>query len=576
MSRVEEVDLLVCGAGAGGMAAALVAALEGLTVVLAEKTDQVGGTTATSGGTTWVPGTSLGAAAGCPDSAADAADFLRHVVGNRGGEDLRAAFLASGAAAIEDLAARSEVRFAASTAHPDYHDGPGSAFGGRALAPLPFDGRLLGKDFDRIRPPRPEFMGLGGMMVGRAEVDALLNPFASLANFRQGTGIVLRYLADRLRHRRGTRLMMGNALVARLFLGLRQNRVPVWFGAGLRDLLVEEGRVTGAILDTPDGPREVLARRGVVLATGGVGWNPRLRAALFPPAARDLSLAPTTNTGDGAEAALRVGARLDEGGNSPALWMPCSSYRRADGHLAVWPHILLDRAKPGLLAVNAAGRRFVNESASYHDFCMGQIGADATGPSVPAWLVCDHGFIRRYGLGMVLPGGRGLRRLQRAGYLVSAPDLAALAARIGVDAAALAGTVADYNRAAASGRDEEFGRGSSVMSRFNGDAGAGGRNPCLGPLAQGPFYALAVRPADLASSAGLSVDIHGRVLDGQDGPIAGLYAVGNDAASIFRGTYPGPGTTIGPALVFGWRLARHAAGLPTPERLPPPDTERAA
>ncbi|RJL16339.1 FAD-binding protein [Paracoccus siganidrum] len=560
----ETVDLLVCGAGAGGMTTALVAALEGLSVVICEKTAQVGGITATSGGTTWVPGNSLGASVGAPDDARDAAAFLRHVVGDRGGEDLRLAFLASGRAAIDELQSRTEVQFAASPAHPDYLDGPGSAHGGRAIGPLPFDGRRLGADFRRIRPPRPEFMGLGGMMVGRTEIDALLHPFASLANFRLGTGIVLNYLKDRLRHPRGTRLLMGNALVARLLFSLRRRNVPLLFDTALADLLVQDGRVTGARLRTPQGERTIRARRGVVLATGGIGWNRALRQRLFPEPARDLSLAPSTNSGDGAEAAMRIGARLDDGGDSPALWMPCSSYRRADGHLAVWPHILLDRAKPGLLAVNAAGRRFVNESDSYHDFSMGQIRAQA--PSVPAWLICDAGFIRRYGLGLVLPGGRGLRRLLKAGYLVQAPDLAALAGRIGVDAAALQGTVRDYNRFAASGQDAEFGRGGSAMNRFNGDKDAGGANPCLGPVGDAPFYALAVRPADLAASAGLAGDIHGRVLDHAGQPIEGLYAVGNDLASIFRGTYPGPGTTIGPALVFGWRIARHAAGLPTPDR----------
>ncbi|SEN26542.1 Succinate dehydrogenase/fumarate reductase, flavoprotein subunit [Paracoccus alcaliphilus] len=561
----EDVDLLVIGAGAGGMTTALIAALEGLRVVLCEKTGQAGGTTSTSGGTTWVPGNSLGAEIGAPDDARDAAAFLRHVTGDRDGEDLRQAFLASGRAAIDDLQNRSEVKFAASAAHPDYLDGPGSAWGGRALGPLPFDGRLLGDDFPRVRPPRREFMGLGGMMVGRAEIDALLNPFGSVANFRNGTGIVLRYLKDRLRHPRGTRLLMGNALVARLLFSLRRLNVPVLFDTSLDQLLVEDGRVTGTSLRDPQGGRVIRARRGVVLATGGIGWNDAIRTRLFPEATRGLSLSPETNTGDGADAAMRIGARLTDGGDSPALWMPCSTFRRADGQLAVWPHILLDRAKPGLLAVDASGQRFVNESDSYHDFCMGQIRKGR--PAIPAWLICDAAFIRRYGLGMVLPGGRGLRAMLKAGYLLTAPDLTTLAERIGVGAEALTRTVARYNQFATSGEDSDFGRGTSAMNRFNGDAQAGGANPCLGPVGPGPFYALAVTPADLASSAGLAGDIHGRVLDQAGAPIAGLYAVGNDLASIFGGTYPGPGTTIGPALVFGWRVARHAAGLPTPDRL---------
>lgn len=179
-----EVDLLVIGAGAGGMTAALTGAIAGLDVLLCEKTGMAGGTTATSGGTAWIPGSDLSRKAGVPDRVEDAAAFLRHVVGNRGGDELREAFLASAPEAIAELEAKSEVRFVAAQAHPDYLDGPGSAYGGRALAPVEFDGTRLGADFARVRPPRDVFMGLGGMMVGRAELGALLDPLASRGNFR--------------------------------------------------------------------------------------------------------------------------------------------------------------------------------------------------------------------------------------------------------------------------------------------------------------------------------------------------------------------------------------------------------
>lgn len=551
-----EVDLLVFGAGAGGMTAALTGAIAGLDVLLCEKTDMVGGTTATSGGTTWVPGTAGAAAAGVPDRVEDAAGFLRHVVGERGGDALRAAFLASGAATIAELEANSEVRFAAAQAHPDYLDGPGQAYGGRALGPVEFDGRRLGADFARVRPPRDVFMGLGGMMVGRAELGALLKPFAAVSNLRTTLRLVLRQARDRLGHRRGTRLLMGNALVGRLLLSLRQRGVPIWFDSPLADFIREDGRVVGAIVRTPGGPRRVRARAGVVLATGGIGWSPALRARLFPAQVGPLSQSPTDNTGDGITLALeRLGAALDDGGDSPALWMPCSLLPNGGPVPSIWPHILLDRAKPGLIAVGPDGRRFVDESGSYHDFCMGMIHAGHR----EAWLVVDDAFIRRYGLGLVLPGGRGLRRLTRAGYVRQGATLAALAAAIGVDGAALTQAVASNNRFAETGVDETFGRGSTVMSRFNGDPAAGGPNPCLGPIATGPFHAVKVVPIDLAGAGGLRIDPDAAVLDRAGQRIDGLYACGNDAASIFRGTYPGPGTTIGPAMVFAWRAAHAAA-----------------
>lgn len=491
-----------------------------------------------------------------PDRVEDADSFLRHVVGNRGGDELRAAFLASGPAAIDELERNSEVRFAAAAAHPDYLDGPGQACGGRALAPVEFDGSRLGADFERVRPPHGVFMGLGGMMVGRAELGALLKPFASLANARTAIGMLLGHARARLRHRRGTRLLMGNALVGRLYYSLRQRGVPVWFESPIDDLIRHGDRVVGAVIATGEGRRRVRARRGVVLATGGVGWSKALRSRLFPGTVGSLSQAPRAVSGDGITLAVeRLGAGLDDGGESAALWMPCSFLPDGSDTPPVWPHILLDRAKPGLIAVGRDGRRFVNEADSYHDFCMGMIrsGLDE------AWLIVDTPFVRRYGLGLVLPGGRGLGRLLRADYLREGATVEALARAIGVDAAGLAAEVAANNSFAETGVDADFGRGQSVMNRFNGDAGAETPNPCIGRIAEGPFYAVRVLPIDLAGSAGLRIDPNGGVLDQEGRWIEGLYACGNDAASIFRGTYPGPGTTIGPAMVFGWRAAHHAA-----------------
>ncbi|PKA42287.1 FAD-binding protein [Rhizobium sullae] len=552
----EEVDLLVFGAGAGGMTAALKGALDGLSVLLCEKTDMVGGTTATSGGTVWIPGAVLSREAGVPDTTARAAEFLRHVEGNRGGDDLRTAFLETGPDAIAELQEKTDVQFVAASAHPDYLDGPGSAYGGRALSPLLFDGRQLGADFARVRPPRDVFMGLGGMMVGRAELGALLGPFKSLSNFRTTLGIVLPYFRDRLRHRRGTRLLMGNALVGRLLLSLRKRGVPIWFESRLVDFLQSDGRVTGAVIETGDGRRSVLARLGVVLATGGIGWNEALRKQFYPSKVAPISQSPISNRGDGISLAVeRLGAALDDGGDSAGLWMPCSIRKNSDGSQSVWPHILLDRAKPGLIAVGPNGRRFVNEADSYHDFCSGMVRAGLS----EAWLIVDSRFIAKYGLGLALPGGRGAARLMRQGYLIRSVDLADLARSIGVDPEGLKVTIALNNQSAAMGRDNEFRRGDSTLNRFNGDASVA-PNPCLAPIATAPFYAVKVMPVDLAGSAGLRIDADSRVLDPSGSPISGLYACGNDATSIFRGTYPGPGTTIGPAMVFAWRAATAASG----------------
>lgn len=556
----KEVDLLVIGGGAAGMSAALFAKLDGLDVLLCEKASQVGGTSATSGGTIWAPGSHLSVQAGVPDDIEQARIFLKSVVGERGGEELREAFLASCADMVRDLDEKTTVKLNACLAHPDYvKNQPGEAFGGRALAPAEFDASVLGADFKYVRPPRAEFMGLGGMMVNRTELNALLNPLQSFQNFMTTLKVVVPYFLSRLRFNRGTRLVMGNALVGSLFYNLKQKHVPVWFNAPLQELLIEKGKVVGAKIETEQGVKVVRTRKGVVLATGGVGWNIKLRQQLFPKGLIADSLSPYSNTGDGLSKAIEKGAKLDPSVDSSVLYFPCSIHVHANGYKAIWPHIILDRAKPGVIAVNDDGKRFVNESDSYHDFCMAQLKTNQGKSKIQSYLICDQTAIQKYGLGFVLPGAKKLDYYLKAKYLFSANSLEELAQKVGINAQGLVNTVQRFNHLVEQGVDTDFGKGSGVMNRFNGDPEVK-PNPCLGKLEHGPFYALPVIPMDCASSGGLAGDIYGRVFDQNNQVITGLFACGNDLSSIFKGTYPGPGTTLGPGMVFAWRIAQFAAG----------------
>lgn len=555
-----EVDLLVAGAGPAGMTAALVGSLEGLDVLVCEKSDQVGGTGATSAGTLWIPGNSQSKAAGYDDSAEQADKYLSGLIGEDTLRDLRSAFLASGPAAIDYLTAKTDVQFLPCGPHPDYRSNmAGAAIAGRAIVPVPFDGRLLGREFRRVRAPIPEFMVFGGMMVGKPDLAPLIGRFKSVHNFVYAASLFARYLLDRLRYPRGTRLMMGNALVARLFYSLRKRNIPVLFDAAIVDLLGDKQHVTGARVNVSGKDMSIKVRKGVVLATGGFGHNAEFRRRFMPQAVPMHSLSCAGNRGDGLAIGTRIGAAVGSANIDSGLWAPVSIVPRPDGGEGLFPHLVLDRAKPGLIAVNAAGRRFVNEAVSYHDFVLAMFESHRTVPSVPAYLICDAVFLERYGLGVIYPGHRRPHAFVENGYVMSGATLDELAGTIAVDAANLRATVQRHNEFARTGVDTDFGKGETDLNRFNGDA-QHRPNPCIGRFETAPFYALPVWPADIAVSTGLATDANAQVRAADGSLIGGLYACGNDMASVMGGSYPGPGTTLGPAMVFAYRAARHAAG----------------
>jgi succinate dehydrogenase/fumarate reductase flavoprotein subunit len=550
-----EVDLVVLGAGAGGMTAALSASILGLEVLLVEKTALVGGTSARSAGSIWVPNSRHSPPG--EDSFEQALTYLRNAVGNRLDPARASAFLRAAPEMIDFLEDNTAVRFRAFSHHPDYLATlEGATLRGRVLEPLPFDAAVLGAHFGKLRPPLPEFMLLDGMMVDRTDVAHLMAAPRKLSSLGHAARLLARYGFDRLRHERGTRLVMGNALVGRLYHGLLQRRVPVALSTRTGSLTLQGRRVAGARLEREGAISTVRARAGVVLATGGLSHDPELRRRLFPAGLDRFSSVLESATGDGLYLAERAGGRLAEH-ESNSFWAPVSRRRRRDGSVAVFPHFVLDRGKPGMLAIDPGGRRFVNEATTYHLFGLALFATLRTFPGAACHLICDADAIERYGLGMVRPRRIGLRAAIAEGYLVTARTLDGLAHRLKVPADALSDTVARHNRFAATGTDEEFGKGEDAYQRNLGDP-AHRPNPCIGPIAREPFFALAIHPGDIGASAGLSCDAEARVLDPGGAPIEGLYACGNDMASIMAGRYPAPGITLGPAMTFGFIAARHA------------------
>jgi succinate dehydrogenase/fumarate reductase flavoprotein subunit len=565
---VKQVDFLVIGSGAGGLSAAVTAAQLGLKVVVAEKDAQFGGTTAWSGGWMWIPRNPLAVAAGISEPIEEPLAYLRAELGAQFDEARARALLEQGPKMVEFFRGRTQLNFIDGNLIPDFHGHtPHAARGGRSICAAPFDARRLGAHLHALKPPLAETTLWGLGIASGAELRHFFNAMRKPASLAYVSRLVLGHLRDLLLYGRGMRLVNGNALVGALLASAIDKGVEMLHSSPAQRLIMRNGRVVGAVLHTPQGPVEVHASRGVMLATGGFPHDPLRKKALLahaPSGHEHYSAASRGNTGDGLRMGEAAGAFVSGEMAECAALAPVSLVPRRDGSVAHFPH-LIERAKPGLIAVTSKGRRFANEADSYHDFMRALLRATPAGEQVQAWLVCDHAFIRHYGLGAVKPAPMPMGRLLSAGYLKRGRTLEALAQQCGVDAAALRRTVEAYNAMALVGRDEEFSKGETPYNQIQGDAAfaqeQGWPNPCMGTLQQGPFYAVRVVAGSLGTFAGLQVNANAQVLNAAGQPIDGLYAGGNDMRSVMGGNYPAGGITLGPAMTFGFVAAHHAAGL---------------
>ncbi|MEN5299408.1 FAD-dependent oxidoreductase [Brucella sp. TWI559] len=561
MGRVD-CDVLVIGSGAGGLATAVAAAHFGLDVIVAEKADVFGGTSAFSGGWLWVPNAPHAVSAGKGEDPERPKTYLRAILGNRYNEDMIGAYLEAAPRMLTFFENNTAVHFNPGVNVPDFHGNvPAAATGWRSVVAAPYDGRRLGALISRLRSPIPEttFMGMG--IASGVDMRMFLTALRSPRAFAYVTHRVLRHLRDLAVHRRAMQLVNGNALVARLLHSAADRGVRLWAELSAHELCRTGDRVSGAILAGPHGDVIVSARRGVVLATGGFPHDPGRLHDLLPHVQAGTphhSAAPESNSGDGLRLAESVGGHINTGMSHAAAYAPVSLVPRAGvkapGH---FPH-LVERGKPGIIAVNAAGKRFVDEGGPYHDYVREMIAATPPGMPAVSWLICDRRFLRRYGLGAVKPAPVPFGAFIRNGYLIEAPSIAALAARCGIDATGLVETVSAFNLHAARGEDPDFHRGTTPYQRVQGDPDHR-PNPCLAPIENGPFYAVKVVPGSLGTFAGIETDSRGRVLDGAGVPVPGLFAAGNDMNSIMGGHYPSGGITLGPAMTFGFLAAETLA-----------------
>ncbi|WP_300712263.1 FAD-dependent oxidoreductase [Limnohabitans sp.] len=561
MTNHSECDLLVVGSGAAGLSCAITAKKRGLDVVVIEKEPVFGGTTALSGGVLWVPLNAHGRKQNPQDTLDAVRTYMMQETGTYYDEAAVAAFMDQGPKMVDFFERETEMKFIP-TLYPDYHpDVPGGAPIGRSILAQPYDIRGLGKDMPRLKPPLKTITFIGMMFnSSNADLKHFFQFTKSLTSFLYVAKRLVNHLKELALYQRAINVTSGNALAARLAKSALDLGIPILTSTPAKRVLTENGQVVGMQVGGEGGERDIRARRGVVLACGGFPQDVQRIAKAYPhlqSGGEHLSPTPETNTGDGVRMAETAGADVDLRFKDAAAWMPVSKVPYDNGEFGVFPH-LLDRYKPGVIGVLRNGKRFTNESNSYHDVGVAMIEACKGQKETVMWLVCDKTTLGKYGLGFVKPAPMPFGKYIRNGYLFEGKTLADLAQVTGIDAAGLEATVREYNTGAVKGVDEQHARGTTAFNRYLADPNHQ-PNPCVAPVEKGPFYAVKLMMGDLGSFDGIQTSVVGEVKKSDGSVIPGLYAVGNDRASIMGGNYPAAGITHGPNMVFAYVTANHIA-----------------
>jgi succinate dehydrogenase/fumarate reductase flavoprotein subunit len=554
-------DVLVIGSGAGGLSTAVAAAQFGLKVIVVEKEQQFGGTTAWSGGWMWVPRNDLAIAAGIDEPLIEARKYLQSELGEYFNAKLIDQYLEQASEMVKFFTAHTNVQFIEGNSIPDIHGfSVGASTGGRTIGVAAFDGAELGKHLQLLKPPLKETTIFGMGVATGLDANHFYNATKSWQSLKYVAARFARHFASRVQHGRGTHLVGGNALVARLAASALKLGVDIRVSHPVETLTTKDGRVTGVNVISGGGDFRIEASKAVVLATGGFAHDNNRKRELLPhthTGEAHWSAASRGNTGDGLTMAEELGAEVIAERSAAAL-APISLVPRGDGTFTHFPHIH-ERGKPGLIAVNRAGKRFTNEANSCFDFMSDLLESGLT----ESWLICDHRFIRRWGLGAVKPSpmpfqiGHSIHN----GYLLRAKSIRALAESAVIDPNGLVEAVDRYNQQAMIGVDDDFHKGETPHNKMQGDQ-QHQPNPCMAPILTAPFYAMKLLPGSLGTFAGLHTNEYAQVLRQDDTPIVGLYATGNDMASVMAGHYPSVGIALGPAMTFGYIAAKHIAYVP--------------
>lgn len=558
----KDVDVLVVGSGAGALTAAIVAHCEGCQdVLVVEKSDRYGGTSAMSGGGIWIPNSHYARAEGVKDSAEEALRYLKAVIGDEVSEARLRTYVEKASEMLEYMDRYTRLKYETVPYSDYYPEMPGGKEGYRTHQPTPMHARHLREHFKALREPPPQVLVAGRLTMTMKEGRAFLTQAKGwkLIFLKMALGYFLD-IKGRLQGKRSRRLTMGNALVGRLRWTMLERGIDLWLQSPLRELIEENGAVIGAVVEHQGKLLRIRARKGVVIGAGGFEHNQAMREQYLPkPTNADWSGSQINNTGDGITAAMQVGAATDL--MNHAWWAPAVKIPGWDRPFIIFA----ERSLPGLVIVNKAGKRFHNEAAPYLESGLAFYQANKPEePSIPGFVIFDAVFRKKFPFGPIAPGysmpdSALSKRIWQV--MVKADTLDELAQKIGVDAANLKETVRRNNEFAKTGKDEDFHRGESYYDRYYGDARTS-PNPCIAPIAEPPYYALPIYPGDIGTKGGALTDINGQVLRENGEPIPGLYAVGNSAASVMGSKYPGAGATLGPAMTFGYLAAKHLAGKP--------------
>lgn len=566
-TKLETCDVLVVGTGAAGLTAAISARKAGMKVLVIEKESLFGGTTAFSGGMIWIPCNHHSVAVNAQNGKTDSIEIARqYILDESGGlADPKKvdAYLKYGPEMVEFLERETEVKFY-SMDYPDYvSELPGSRTQ-RGLCTVNYQTTKMGPHLGNLRNQLPQTLFLGLAIGSSVEMKEFMRAGRSLKSFLFVAKKLAAHAWDMIRYGHSEQMVRGRALIGRLARTVFDLEIPMWLSAPMKELIIKEGRVCGAVVETKDGKVSIHASRGVILACGGYARDAGRRRSTYPPVAAGLdhpTPVPEGNTGDGVRVAERAGGKFVKEVTQVGAWMPVSRMPGTDGVEGVWPH-LVDRMKPGFISVSRKGLRFVDESCSYHHFVPAMIRAsEAEGESEAiAWIIADSRAVSRWGMGFARPFPVPKGRYVRNGYLLRGNTLEELARKAGIDPVGLKGTIVEFNKNARQGVDPQFNRGGRIYDTYQGDDEVK-PNGCLAPIECGPFYAVRLYVGEIGTFAGIRANADAQVINDVGEPIAGLYAVGNDQASVFGGGYPGPGSMIGPGMTFGYIAGRHAAGV---------------